>query len=376
MNFDFPDELKAMREEARSFLADKCPRSAPRRILDGADAFDRALWNEMAGLGWIGASIPEAYGGVGLGHLAVCVLAEEIGAALAPVPFSSSVYLAMEALLLYGSEAQKRQYLPRLASGEIIGTFAAAELPGALALEKLSTRIADDRIDGKKIAVPDGDVADIAVVAARDAGQTARLAIVALSGTGVERETVTTFDPTRSHATLRLAGATAEVLPGARGAADIRRLLDRAAIMMAFEQLGGAQAALDEAVSYAKERYAFGRPIGSFQAIKHKLADMYVAVELARSNAYWGAWALETNASELPLAACVARVAASDAGWLTAKENLQTHGGMGYTWEGDSHLFYRRAKLLGLALGSTAEWKQRLANELRDRNDAGLVDAD
>lgn len=327
----------------------------------------------MAGLGWIGASVPEEHGGAGLGHLAVCVLAEEIGRALAPVPWSSTVYLAIEALLMAGSEGQKARWLPQLASGTTIGTLAAAEQLGPLLIERQRTRFADGRLSGSKLAVPDGDVAGLAVVMAVDPRRGPVLALVDLGAEGVRREPVATIDPSRTHARIDFDGAPAEVLERGVGAAATRRLLDRAAVMMAFEQLGGAQAALDMAVAYARERYAFGRPIGSFQAIKHKLADMYVAVELARSNAYWGAWALSTDAADLPLAAAAARVCANDAGWLASKENVQTHGGMGFTWEGDAQLYYRRARLLGLALGGSSEWKRRLVGELRTRNTAELA---
>ena len=191
------------------------------------------------------------------------------------------------------------------------------------------------------------------------------LAIVDLTGSGVARETVTTIDPTRSHARIVFDGAPADPLPGSEGADAVRHLLDRAAVMLAFEQVGCAQAALEMARDYARERYAFGRPIGSFQAIKHKLADIYIAVELARSNAYYGAWALHTDAAELPIAASVARISACDAGWLASKENIQTHGGMGFTWQMDCQFYYRRAKLHALALGGTREWKRRLIAELR-----------
>jgi acyl-CoA dehydrogenase len=370
MNFDFPDDLKMLRDEAHKFLADKCPPTVPRQVLDHGGSYDRALWAEMGAMGWIGASVPEIYGGAGLGALAVCVLAEEIGRAIAPVPFSSSVYLAIEGLMAFGSETQKKKYLQKLATGESIGTFAVAEQPGALRLDLLKTRFTDGRLNGVKVAVPDGDIADLCIVVANDAARGALLCVVDLTGPGVTRETVATFDPTRSHARLTFDGAKAEVLESAKGAAGVRHLMDRAAVMMAFEQVGGAQAALDMATAYAKERVAFGRLIGSFQAIKHKLADVYVAVELARSNAYWGAWALHTGAPELALAAATARVAATDAGWLAAKENIQTHGGMGYTWDGDAHLYYRRAKLLGVALGSGREWKRRLAGELQKSNAA------
>jgi alkylation response protein AidB-like acyl-CoA dehydrogenase len=323
-------------------------------------------------MGWIGAGVPEAYGGVGLGHLAICVLAEQIGARVAPVPYSSTVYGAIEALLLCGSPKQKESYLPPLASGARIGTLALAERLGVVDAHNLGARATSGRLTGTKIAVPDGDVADMAVVAA-DGDDGPSLYLVDLAGPGVRREQVPTFDPTRSHATLTFEAAPAERLAGADGPHAIRRLIDRAAIMMAFEQLGGAQAALDMAKSYALERYAFGRQIGSFQAIKHKLADVYVSVEIARSNAYYGAWALHTEAAELPVAAAVARIAASDAGWIASKENVQTHGGMGYTWEGDSHLYYRRAKLLGLALGSPREWKRRLGAELAQSNAGALA---
>jgi acyl-CoA dehydrogenase len=374
MNFEFSDELLQLRDQARRFLADRCPPSVPRHILDTAEPYAAELWRAIAEMGWTGAAIPEEYGGVGLGRLAVCVLAEEIGRAVAPVPFSSSVYLASEAIMLFGSEQQKQLWLPKLATGEIIGTFALAERAGASDPTKLTASVAAGRLTGTKLAVPDGDIADIAIVAVAG-GDGAWLHLVDLAGAGVIRETVVTFDPTRSHARIEFAAAAAEPLPGSSGAATVRTLLDYAAVPMAFEQVGGAQAALDMANAYAKERFAFGRPIGSFQGIKHKLADMYIQVELARSNAYYGAWAVHTDAAELPIAASVARIAACEASWFVTKENIQTHGGMGFTWQMDCHLYYRRAKLLSLALGGAREWKHRLVQELRARNTTGLAAA-
>jgi alkylation response protein AidB-like acyl-CoA dehydrogenase len=339
----------------------------PRRILDTAEPYAAELWRAIGEMGWTGAAIPEEYGGVGLGRLAVCVLAEEIGRTVAPVPFSSSVYLATEAIMLFGSEQQKQTWLPKLASGETIGTFAMAERAGTSEPGKLTASTTNGRLTGTKLAVPDGDIANFAVVAV-NGGSGAWLHLVDLKDTGVTRETVATFDPTRSHARIEFSGAPAEPLPGSIGPDTVRMLLDYAAIPMAFEQVGGAQAALDMANAYAKERFAFGRPIGSFQGIKHKLADMYIQVELARSNAYYGAWAVHTSAAELPIAAAVARIAACEAGWFVTKENIQTHGGMGFTWQMDCHLYYRRAKLLSLALGGAREWKQRLVSQLRARN--------
>jgi acyl-CoA dehydrogenase len=367
MNFEFSDELLQLRDQARRFLSDRCPPAVPRRILDSAEPYAADLWRAVAEMGWTGAAIPEAYGGVGLGRLAVCVLAEELGRAVAPIPFASSVYLATEAIMLYGSERQKQTWLPKLATGETIATFAMAERPGASDPSKLHASAAAGRLSGTKLAVPDGDIADIAIVAVNGGGGP-WLHLVELAATGVSRETVATFDPTRSHARLEFVSVPAELLPGSTGPGTIHTLLDYAAVPMAFEQVGVAQSALDMANAYAKERYAFGRPIGSFQGIKHKLADMYIQVELARSNAYYGAWAVHTNAAELPIAASVARIAACDAGWFVTKENIQTHGGMGFTWQMDCHLYYRRAKLLGLALGGAREWKRRLVSELRARN--------
>jgi acyl-CoA dehydrogenase len=371
MNFDFPDELKQLRDEARRFLTERCPTSVPRRILEGPEPYDRSLWQAMAEMGWTGAAIPEEFGGAGLGHLGVCVLAEELGHAVAPVPFAPSVYLATEAILLFGSDAQKQSWLPKLAAGEAIGTLAIAERPGPVQPAALATHMADGNLSGTKLAVPDGDVADFAVVAAQGDREPG-LFIIDLAGPGVTRETVPTIDPTRSHARSVFAGAPADPLPGSEGVDAVRHLLDRAAVMLAFEQVGCAQAALEMARDYARERYAFGRPIGSFQAIKHKLADIYIAVELARSNAYYGAWALYTDAAELPIAASVARISACDAGWLASKENIQTHGGMGFTWQMDCQFYYRRAKLHAMALGGTREWKRRLVAELRKSNTISL----
>jgi len=370
MNFDFSPDQKALRDQARKFLGEHASSTRVRRILDTDAPYDTLLWQGMAEMGWTGTAIPESYGGAGFGHLELCVLAEEMGRCVAPAPFASTVYLATEALLLAGSEAQKRRWFPRVAAGEAIGCFALAEGPEAPAIESLGTMAQGGALTGTKAPVLDGDVANFAVVAARD-GDGVSLYLADLSATGVTRAALKTVDPTRSVARITFTSTPAEPLgePGA-GAALIERLFDRAAVLVAFEQVGGGQAALEMARDYAMGRFAFGRPIASFQAIKHKLADMYVAVELARSNAYYGAWALSTDAPELPVAAAAARVSASEAYFHAAKENIQTHGGMGFTWEFDCHLHYRRAKLLGLLLGGVPRWKDLLIARLEARADA------
>jgi len=363
MNFDFSDDQKQLREQARKFLAEKCAPKAVRAVLDGKAPYDRELWNGLAEMGFLGVAIPEEFGGAGAGHLELCVIAEEMGRALAPVPFSSTVYLAAEAVLIAGSEAQKRKWLPAIASGEAIGTLALFEGKG------------NPSPHGVKKPVPDGAIADFAVVAART-GSSGRdsdisLFVVDLKGSGVEAKDLTNLDPTRGQAELTFKNCKAEPL-GATGEgwSILAQVLDRAAVLIAFEQVGGADRALEMGRDYALDRIAFGRPIGSFQAVKHMLADMYVSATLARSNCYYGAWALSTNASELPEAAAASRISATQAFQHCAKNNIQVHGGMGFTWEFDCHMYYRRANVLALSLGSLSYWEDALIDRMRKRNAA------
>jgi alkylation response protein AidB-like acyl-CoA dehydrogenase len=371
VNFDFSDDQKSLKDQARKFLADKAGAKVTRRVLDDAGvSYDEGLWRAVAEMGWLGAAIPEEHGGLGLGRLELCVLAEELGRAVAPMPFSSTVYFFAEALMLAGSEAQKAALLPKLAAGEIIGCFASSEGPGAPSAANIQAKFDGAVLNGVKIPVTDGDCASHAVVVAKE-GAGLSLVLVELNQQGVTRTTLKTLDPTRGHAKLEFKNAKVERLGAAgQGWELAEAVLDRAAVLLAFEQVGGSQACLEMATEYAKGRYAFSRPIGSFQAIKHKLADMYVAIEVARSNAYYGAWALSTDAGELPFAAATARAAASDAYYMCAKENIQVHGGMGFTWEVDCHLFFRRAKLLALQAGSPAVWKEKLVKRLEQRNAA------
>ncbi len=373
MNLDFSEDQKQLKDQARRLLADKCPSAAVRTVLDGAAPYDAALWKTMAEMGFLGTAIPEEYGGLGIGHLELCVLAEEMGRALAPLPFSSSIYLAAELIARAASEAQKRTYLPKLASGELIGTLALAETAGAVTPAGIAARVGPGGgLSGTKTPVPDGGIADFAVVAARRTDGEVGLFLVDLKGQGVARETVRTVDPTRDHARIRFDNAPCE--PLGDGAGDgWRSVLDvqnRAAVLVGFEQIGGADRALEMARDYALERFAFGRQIGSFQGLKHMMADMYVSATLARSNCYWGAWALSTDAGELPEAAATARVSATSAFLQCAKNNIQVHGGMGFTWQFDCHLYYRRANLLALSLGGLSTWEDRLVEQLRRKNAA------
>jgi alkylation response protein AidB-like acyl-CoA dehydrogenase len=375
MNFDFSDAQKMLKTQARDFLKNACPTTVPRRILDGNEPYAAELWKGIVDLEFTGISIPEQYGGIGYGYLELCCVAEELGRAVAPVPFSSSVYLATEAILAAGSEEQKKKYLPQLAAGKLIGTFALAEGAKVPTAKNQETKLEGGKVTGEKLPVPDGDVANFAIVVA-SSSRGPSLAIVDLGGPGVKREAVATIDPTRSHARVRFNGAPAELL-GAEGKGwELKeQVFDRAAILYAMEQLGGSDACLAMAVDYAKGRFAFGRPIGSFQAIKHKLADMYIKNELARANCYYGAWALSSGAKELPIAAAGARISATQAYHFASKENIQTHGGIGFTWEHDCHLFYRRSKLLSLVLGSLHSWKDRLITHLEKQAEGASATA-
>jgi acyl-CoA dehydrogenase len=373
MNFDFSDDQKLLREQARRFLGEKCPPRVVRSVLEGEAGYDRALWSGIAEMGWLGTGIPEVYGGLGLGALELCVIAEELGRVLAPAPFCSTVCQFAEALLLAGSEEQKQRYLPKLAKGEIIGTFARTEGAGAVTPKSIRTSYRVGKISGAKIAVADGKDADVAIALARTSDEIGErglsLVLIDLNASGVARKRQDSVDPSRKRAMLAFENVQAELLgPAGEGWELQRRISDRAAVLMAFEQVGGADACLVMAKNYALTRHAFGRPIGSFQAIKHRLADMYIANELARSNAYYGAWALSTNARELPLAAAAARVSATQAFDFAANENVQIHGGIGFTWEADAHLFQKRARDCALSLGPQRVWKDRLVTELERSN--------
>ncbi len=368
MNFEFNDDQRMLRDQARRFLLDKSPPEVVRETLEGAQSYDQDLWRQFAEMGWLGAAIPEEYGGSGMGHLELCVLAEELGRALAPTPFASSIYLGAEALMTAGSEGQKQGYLPDIATGKAIWCLALSEGARPATEKNITAQVSNGKLTGEKLPVADGDIADRAIVVAKDGGA-AGLYIVDLNGAGVERATLDTVDPTRSQARLVFQDAEAEKL-GEDGWPLLQRIQDRAAVLVAFEQVGGAQVALEMAKEYALGRFAFGRPIAGYQAIKHRLADMYIQIELARSNCYYGAWALSTDAAELAVAAATARVSATEAYNFAAKENIQIHGGMGFTWEFNCHLYYRRSRQLALALGSQRVWKDRLIRALERRNAA------
>ena len=357
MNFDFSEEQELLRSEARKFLEARCPLSKVRAVLDDHSLnHDRDLWRELVEQGWTALTLPEEYGGLGMTRTDLCVLAEELGRVLAPVPFASTVYLLAEALMLAGSEGQKAK-LAGIASGECIGCLALCEGPGEPDFDRIEATVAQGRLSGVKQPVIDGLSATDALVWAKDEEGVARLYLVSLEDQSITRSALTTLDGSRGAAKIVFDSTIAQPIGEP---ALLQRLLDGAGVLLAFEQVGGADRALEQAVEYAKEHHAFGRAIGSYQAIKHKLADAYVNNQIARSNAYYGIWALDAGSDELPQAAAASRVAACAAFWYAARESIQTHGGIGFTWEADQHLFYRRALFLDMFVGSPRMCSDRL----------------
>jgi alkylation response protein AidB-like acyl-CoA dehydrogenase len=374
MNFDFSDDQKLLKEQVRKFLTDKCPMKVVRRVLDGSETHADEVWKGLVDLGVPATTIPEEFGGLGLGPLELCVIAEEIGRAAAPVPFDTSVILATEAIKLAGSEAQKNKWLPLLASGQATGTLAVSEGPQPPKPRNIRTTFGNGRLNGKKVPVPDGELASFAVVLVNTGGQGDRalsLVIADLKQSPALKKRVETIDPARKHAEVNFNAAAAELLGGeGEGWRLLERIYDAAAVYFAFAQVGGAEAAMYMARDYALQRQAFGRAIGSYQAIKHKLADCYVKLELARSNSYYGAMMLAEGGSDLPLAAAAARIAATEAYDFASKENIQTHGGIGFTWEADTQFHLRRARLMALSIGGPMAWKDKLVTRLEQKNAA------
>ncbi len=364
MNFDFSEEQKLLQHSAREYLSKHSSLAHVREVFEADAGYSRDLWKGVAELGWLGVAIPEEYGGAGYGYLELAMIAGEIGQSLAPIPFGSTAYLAAEAISRAGSEEQKKKYLAGIAEGNLIGTLAATEKAGTLSQKSVSATFTDGVLSGTKVPVADGTAADFAVVLAKE-GDGHSLVIVDLDASGIERKRLDALDPTRPQAQLTFEGTPATRLGDAgHGWKLTQSVLTRAAALMAFEQLGTADRAFQVTLDFTMNRYAFGRPVASFQSLKHRMADLYTDREIARSNCYWAAWALENDDDELPIAAASARISASDALEHTTVEMIQMHGGVGFTWEYDCHLFYRRAKALSHTLGTTDEWREKLITQL------------
>jgi acyl-CoA dehydrogenase len=375
MNFDLSDEQKMLADQLRGLLSEKAAPDRLRDLIANAAEWDEPLWRQLGQLGFLGASIPEEYGGLGMTALDMGVISEEIGRASASLPFFSSLVLAAQAILRGGSERQRAAWLPRLASGEVVATFAYAEGGAAFDTDALTAKWTDGAVSGVKTPVADAGTASVAIVLASGDGEPV-LALVPLDQPGVRRLRLESFDQLRPHYRLELDGAKGERLEAMPARLLLDRLFDGAAVQAAFEGVGGADACLHMARNHAMERLIFNRPLAGYQAIKHKLADMLTAVEIARSAAYYAAWTADADPPSLPLAASAARLTAVAAFERAAQENLQVHGGIGYTWEANCHFYYRRERTLALALGDRSRWADRLiAHMPADAGEVGIADA-
>ena len=374
MDFQFSEEQEELRTIARSFLEQASGPEQIRAAMESPLGYDEATWKQIATeLAWPCIHIPEAYGGLGLGQVDLAVLLEACGEALLCAPFYSTVALGANAILELGSEAQKSDLLPQIAEGNLTATLAFSESSGRWDADAIEATATPDGsgfvLSGRKHWVVDGHSAQWLLVAARTPGSRGEdgLSVFRVAGDapGLSRKGLVTMDQTRRLAEIELAGVRvdAEACLGAPGAAwpGLRRTLDLAAIALAAEQVGGAQRCLDMAVAYAKERVQFGRPIGSFQSIKHKCADMMLAVETARSALYYAACIATDGSDDVSVNASLAKAWCSEAYFQCAAENIQIHGGVGFTWEYDPHLHFKRARASESWLGDPAYHRERVA---------------
>ncbi len=369
MNFAFTEEQEELRKTVRAFLDSKSPETAVREQMETEQGYDEAVWKQAAEqLGLQGLAIPEEFGGSGYGYVELGIVLEEMGRALLCAPFFSTVVLAGNTLLQSGDDAAKKEYLPGIASGETIATLAFTEPNGKWdesGIEATATKDGDGwKLNGTKMFVLDGHTADLIIVAAKTDKGTSLFAVSG-DAAGLTRTALSTMDQTRKQAKLELAD-TPGTLIGTEGEGwdTINTVLDLVVVGLAAEQVGGAQKVLEMAVEYAKVRVQFGRPIGSFQAIKHKCADMLLEVESAKSAAYYGLWCASEMNDELPSVASLAKAYCSEAYFHAAAENIQIHGGIGFTWEHPAHLYFKRAKSSELLFGDPTYHRELLAQRI------------
>jgi alkylation response protein AidB-like acyl-CoA dehydrogenase len=369
VRFALDKEQEELQSVVRGFFEEKAPEAAVRRLMDGDELYDRAVWAQLCGqLGLAGLAVPEEYGGAGYTFVELGVVLEEMGRALYVAPFLASAVMATMLLLASDDERAKHDYLPGLASGELIGTVALAEDPGHWTPEAVTataTRSRESwRLAGHKSFVLDATSADLLLVVARSEEGLGVYAVDA-EAEGLDRRLLATMDQTRKQGRVVFDATPARLVGRAGdGWTAVAAMLDLTCIAVSAEMLGGAQRTLEMAVEYASVREQFGRPIGSFQAIKHKCATTLVEVEACRSAVYYALWAAATGADDLAAAASLTKAFCSDAYLLAAGENIQIHGGIGYTWEHPAHLYFKRAKNSGLFLGGPDFHREQLAQRI------------
>ena len=373
MDFGFSEEQEMLRKSARDFLAAESPMTYVRRMMEDDRGFTDAQWKQMAELGWMGLILPEQYGGAGGDFVDMVVVLEEMGRAVLPGPFFATVILGGVALLEGGSDGQKASFLPKIAAGDLRVTLAQLEPNARWDAEGIELQARKDgggyRLAGTKLFVPDAHTADVIIVAGREPGskgaEGVTLFLVDAGASGVKATLLKTMDQTRKlcEVVLEDVRVPADRVLGQPGAGWklLDRVVDRGKVGLCAEMCGGAQKVLEMSVEYAKVREQFGRPIGSFQAIQHKCANMLVEVESSKSATYYAAWAVANDVAEAPLAAAMAKAYTSDAYRHTAGEGIQIHGGIGFTWEHDMHLYVKRAKSGDVVFGTARHHRARIA---------------
>jgi alkylation response protein AidB-like acyl-CoA dehydrogenase len=369
MDFGFSEEQEMLRQSARALLEKECSSAVVRKLMEDKRGFDPTLWKKMAELGWLGLVIPEAYGGGGLTYVDLVLIMEEMGRVVLPSPFIWTAMFA-EAIKRAGTDNQKSSLLKRIAAGELIATVAYLEPSALWSADGVAMTARKDGagyvLNGTKLFVNDGHIADCILVAART-GETGNRGITLFAletgRPGIAVTRLTTMDQTRKLAEVKFAGVKADAsnIVGDAGAGwnTMSDVIDRGKVMLAGEMMGGAQKVLEQTVDYAKVRVQFGRPIGSFQAVQHKCANMMIDVEGAKSAAYYASWAVSNEVAEARLAAALAKAAASDAFRRVSAEGIQLHGGIGFTWDHDMHLYFKRAKSSEFTFGD-ANWNREL----------------
>ena len=377
MDFGFSEEQEMLRKSARDFLAKEAPMTYTRRMMEDDLGYSKETWRKMAELGWMGLIFPEAQGGSGLDMVDLVVVLEEMGRVVLPGPFFSTVLLGGLTFHEAGSAEQKDKYLKGIASGELKATLAVLEPSGRWDADGVeATAVADSGgflLNGTKLFVPDAQAADVLVVAARSeqGGGEEGISLFALElpKDGVAVTALKTMDETRKLYEVKLEQVRVgpEALVGGRGGGwpILKRVTDRAKVALCAEMCGGAERVLEMSVEYAKVRVQFDRPIGSFQAIQHKCANMLLLVESAKSATYYAAWAVANDVPEAPLAAAMAKSYTSDAYRVVAGEGIQIHGGIGFTWEHDMHIYFKRAKSSEFTFGD-ATYNRELVAQLID----------
>ena len=363
MQFGLTETQQMLKNSAREFFPAECPMAEVRRLMELDGAFDAALWRKIAGQGWTGMLIPEGHGGMGHGLVEMAVAAEEMGRVLLPGPLFSTVFV-VGALL--DAMPQWRHRAEPIAAGEQRATLALLEDNARWDFDGVRLRLSGGRISGRKLFVPDAASSDLLLCAARCGEE---LAIVAIDprGAGVSVRPMPALDRTRQLYAIEFDRAAVEILAtGGDAEAALQRTCDIACIALAAEMAGAMERVLEITVEYAKTRKQFGKPIGQFQAVQHLCADMLVFTESSRSAACYAAWALQEGAPDARTAVSVAKSYAGDACRETINRGIQVHGGMGFTWENDLHLYYRRAKASEIAFGDAAFHRERIAHSIVD----------